>query len=374
MQRDVRSAIVRYVLDRQRDPLLVLAPDGSPIEANRSAHALGLDLIDLFQRRHEDDRVQAFLDELRFEGSGSLLVAEEEGTVYRLEGSVVDGWSIVVAQPQVVSAEEWKEPMTMPSIMTGRSALPTSVRSDVLALARPRSPSLERIDVDAAIVEACPLIERVLDRDRVEVALALGAGSAQANVDRRSLVHSLLHLVLQANEVLGDGGRVVVASCTAQDGSRPVVRVSVTAIGGRSSGTTVSIALPQCEPVSGTLDPQRRGEVVLVASPDPDLVQAVEHACENEGFVVLAAATQEEALGVAAEHVLDVALVDDVLMRRDPKTFLHRLRIRSPAGRLVLLSEALVGERRAEEAVLVLPKSFSDQALVSVLRRTSRSA
>jgi CheY-like chemotaxis protein len=374
MQRDVRSAIVRYVLDRQREPLLVLAEDGSPIEANRSAHSLGLDLVDLFLRRHEDDRVLAFLDELRFERSGSLLVADEEGTVFRLDGTVVDGWSIVVAYGK--REQERKEPMTMPSIVPARKALPSSVRSDVLALARPRSESVERVAVDAAIVEASPLVERLVDRERVEVVLALGAGDTEASVDRRSLVHSLLHLVVQANEALAEGGRVLIASCTAHDGGRPLVRVSVTAIGGPSTGTTVSISLPQFEAPSVASGVEARGAIVLVASPDGALVEAVEHACESEGYVVLVAGTQEEALSLATEHVLDIALVDDTLMRRDPKTFLHRLRVRSPAGRLVLLSEALVGtpERRAEEPVLVLPKSFSDQALVAALRRAPRSA
>src|SRR5688572_16599208 len=93
-----RDAIVRFVLETHREPLVILDDHGRVVDANQAARGAELDIPGLFAREDADARLRAFTEELRFAGKSYTLVATPLGKVYRLEGTAVDGWFLVFAR------------------------------------------------------------------------------------------------------------------------------------------------------------------------------------------------------------------------------------------------------------------------------------
>lgn len=463
--RDHRAALLRFVLERHRDAVVVLSPDGRVVESNGSARDLEPEISSLFERPDADARFAGFLDELRAAGEAYTLVAAREGRVYRLEGAAVDGWYVVVARE--VSEEQLRdaelqqlrsraslglvaaslvhdlnnlltpilimssrlarevEPgsrANMASVIHTGAALAAGLTREVLALARPRAPMIERVSVNETIVGLRPLVERLLGSD-VELVVDLDDGAGDARLDRKRLEHALLNLVVNARDALPQGGRVTVTSRLVHHDGRARIAIAVadTGIGmtkdvrthafdsffttksesgglglgltsvhrfARESGGDVAI---DSEPMNGTTvrifleqepadEPPRdsgpqaggsggRGEVVLVADRDERVRESVQIALESEGYRVLSAGTQEGALEIAATNAIHVAIVEDRLMRRDPRGFFHRLRALRPNHRLVFMTEGSLGSAVAEGAITVLPKAFSEEDLLRAVRR-----
>lgn len=106
----------------------------------------------------------------------------------------------------------------------------------------------------------------------------------------------------------------------------------------------------------------------MVAERDELMRRAIQRVLESQGYVVVPVASQDEALEAAAVHPLGVAMLESAIFRRAPTTFLHQLRALAPKVRLVLLTDHGVSND-VPRHVIVLPKPFGDEELVSAVRQ-----
>jgi two-component system KDP operon response regulator KdpE len=124
-----------------------------------------------------------------------------------------------------------------------------------------------------------------------------------------------------------------------------------------------------------------RGRRVLACDDEPRILRALKVILRQEGYVVLTAATMDEALDVAAVSAVDAAIVDLLLPDGDGVELCRRLREWSEMPIIVL---SAVGEEEQKVAVLkagaddYITKPFGPRELLArleaVLRRASPEA
>jgi two-component system, cell cycle sensor histidine kinase and response regulator CckA len=284
---------------------------------------------------------------------------------------------------------------------------------------------IERVNVNEAVLEIRPLMGRLLG-DEIELVVDLDQGfPCHALLDRRRLEHALLNLVVNARDALVEGGKVTIQTLVVERDERPWVKLSVADtgvgmteevrvhafdsffttkadsggiglglasvrrfaedIGGlamietaAARGTTVTILLA-AQPPPTTATPsasevadahaKHAGQVLLVADRDERVRKSVELALEAEGFVVLLAATRDQALELAVTCSIDVALLDDRLLKHDNAGLLHELRERCPQIRFVFMSDLAPEDWVLDGSVTVLSKAFSSEDLLRAVRR-----
>src|SRR6185369_16494016 len=100
---------------------------------------------------------------------------------------------------------------SMASVIHTGATLAAALTRDVLGLASPRVPLVERVNVNEAVLEIRTLIERLLGRD-IDLVLALDDSVSDVMIDRKRLEHALLNLVINARDALPEGGRVTISS------------------------------------------------------------------------------------------------------------------------------------------------------------------
>jgi signal transduction histidine kinase len=321
--------------------------------------------------------------------------------------------------------------LAMARLIHSSAAVAASLTRDVLALARPRAPTptIEQIDVNDVLYEMQPLAERLLGDD-VELVLALDPTCRAASLDRRHFEHALLNLVVNARDALRDGGRVTIRSGLVEQSGRTHVLISVadTGVGmtpevhrhafdsffttkastgglglGLSSvrrfvrecggdvsiesapqkGTTVTLLFDPAGARSPSEQDARTTavesaaesephEAVLVVDGDTRVREAVRLALEAHGYTVALAWTQQTALERTAEEPIRVALIEDRLMRPDPKCFLHQLRALRPDLRFVLMTDSVVGS--LDGGITMVSKAFSDSELLRAVKQVMESA
>lgn len=311
----------------------------------------------------------------------------------------------------------------MATIIQTSASLAAALARDVLALARPRAPMVQRSRVNDSVIEIRPLLERLLGED-ITLVVDLAPEAGEAMVDPKRLEHALLNLVVNSRDALPDGGRITISTRATEDRGRPSVVLAVADTGGGMAsvvrerafesffttkaesgglglglssvqrfaaesradvaidselhrGTTVSIRLDRL-PVSNEGEEPRApgpaaevggdGEVILVADPDEHVREAIRLVLDHERYRVVLAATQESALERAAAEPVRVAIIDDRLLRSDPRTFFHRLRALRSDVRLIVMSDATSREG-APMAVTLLAKAFSGEDLLKSVRR-----
>ncbi len=419
----------------------MLDGQGRVLEANDSARRFTPELV--------TQLAGSFVDTLRASRAGCTMTASADGASYRLEGAPVDDVLVVSIRelsrdvdpprPQAplgpVTAsviEELNDLLTPILIMSSRlvrelegssanmasvihtgATLAAALTRDVLALARPRFPFVERVDVNDAVREVKPLVVRLLGAD-VDVVLELADGLGESTLDRRRLEHALLNLIVNARDSLGEGGRVTISSALVEyrgrsrillavsddgrgmteearlralEGDRDAARIGigiaavhrfVRDCGGElvvesapGKGTTVKMFFERACAEQRRAIPVRKkggGETVLVADRDERIRWSMRLVLESEGYVVLLASTQESALALAASTPFDVAVVDDRILSHEPRAFLQRLRARAPQHRLVFMTDAVRTDTHGG-AVAVLTKAFSGDDLLREVRR-----
>lgn len=456
-------ALARFMLEHHAEPVLILDRAGSLVEHNASAKE-DLDLLALFEARRPDARIGTFLDELRHAGTSFTLVASARGRLSRLEGARVDDFFVIIARAVPAPREVEEElrqlrsraslglvaasfihdfnnlltPVLLLAARLARSGDPTSetaviaseihagttiaasLTRDLLTLARPRVPAVERVDIDEAILDLQRLVQRLLGVD-IDTAFALDGRGTQVDVDKKRLEHAILNLVINARDALPDGGRVTISTALVEEGGhrRLAITVGDTGIGmteevrakaldghfttkassggmglgltsvqrfARESGgslairsevgvgTEVTISL---QPVAAIGAPAKAvakevckeggGELVLVAERDDRVRRSVKLVLDSRGYPTVAVGSRDAALEATAIHSFRVALVDAALLRGNTASFLGRLRALAPRARVVILSD---GHPTEEPTLLdALAKPFDDDALVSTIRR-----
>jgi anti-sigma regulatory factor (Ser/Thr protein kinase) len=308
----------------------------------------------------------------------------------------------------------------MAELLHTSANLAASLTRNVLALARPRPPLVERVNITDAVREIAPLFERLL-RDNMELQLSLDDTCESAMLDRSRLQHALLNLVANARDALPRGGTVTIATRLIQrDGrARIMLTVSDTGIGmppdvrrnafcgffttkgdsgglglGLSSvqrfvaesggevtlqsepmrGTTVTMVFDRAAPATALRAPVVRGtavsgqgKVILVAARDAGVRNAVQLALDADGYIAFAAGTEEETLDHADAYPVDVAILDDRLVVDGPHLIPHLRRAR-PDIRLVFMSDRDRASSFHDLLCTVLYKAFSKEDLRRAIR------
>lgn len=425
MDGDLHFALSRFVLEHHRDFVVVLGRDGRIVDVNRSARGAELDIAMLFDVPERDLRIVAFLEELDLSGHAHTLVASANGTVSRLEGTTVDQFRIVVARELakngatvpalgVVAAafvhdfnnllapilllsgrlerslEEGTDSAMLAADIHRSASLAAELARDVLALSRPRVAIVERVDVNEMLAELERLIRRLAGPD-VDVLFALRDEDVlETRVDRKRLEHAILSLVVAARDAMPDGGKLAISTTLAGGLGARRIAVSLTDTGDEArsrsvdgfsidiraaagKGTSATLLLepapppPPPESSPRRIDGQPERSVIMVAERDALVRGAIQRVLESRGWTVVAVSTQDDALAAAAVHPVAVGMLDGLIFRRAPTTFLHQLRALAPKMRLVLLTDHGLGER-APQHVVVLPKPFGDEELLRAVR------
>lgn len=287
------------------------------------------------------------------------------------------------------------------------ASVAAAMARDVLALSKPRMPALERVDVNNLILELERLTRR-LAGPNIEVLLCLDESAPlETRVDRKRLEHAVLSLVVAARDAMPDGGHLAIATALVDhEGARRIsLSFTDTSDGAnatrpppsganafpidvrteRGKGTSSTIHLDLAPPSSTALTPnsstrmlEGRGvdantgnaRVVMIAERDELVRRAIKRVLESQGWIVVSAESQDEALQAAATQPLSVALLDAAIVRKDPTTFLHQLRALAPQMRFVLLASHAVADTASP--IVVLPKPFGDRELVEAIAKALR--
>jgi two-component system phosphate regulon response regulator PhoB len=124
--------------------------------------------------------------------------------------------------------------------------------------------------------------------------------------------------------------------------------------------------------------------VVLIADDDPDILELVSLTLERDGYEVAQARNGEEALRIAGERTLHLAVLDLMMPGIDGYEVIRRLREADPEHQLpVLVLSAFAEDRQAALALAVgadayMRKPFSPRELLAragslILDRRPRS-
>ena len=146
-------------------------------------------------------------------------------------------------------------------------------------------------------------------------------------------------------------------------------------------GTTFRIYLPR--EATGEPEPEARGsseaaggtETVLVVEDEPAILDLVKRVLEKLGFVVLAARSPEEALGLAGDHPgrIDLLLSDVIMPGMNGRDLAGALRATRPSIRQLFMSgytaNVIAHHGVLDAGVHFLQKPFAPNDLVTKVRR-----
>jgi CheY-like chemotaxis protein len=298
----------------------------------------------------------------------------------------------------------------------------TSLTSRLLAFSRRNVPERRLVDVNAIVVEAASMLERVVRSD-IRVTLALAQPLPAVAADLAQLKQVVLNLALNARDAMPGGGTLVIE--TASVGESVVLRVRdngsgmdaatrsralepffttkpegegtglglslvygvVDGLGGRLSiesavglGTIVEIALPAAdappdEPGHIRDEPvvALNAERVLVVE-DRDVVRDLARdVLEASGFAVVAVPGGREALEeVATGEPFDLLLTDVVMPEMSGPELAVKLRVRHPDLPVLYMSgytdDVLSAHELSQDATAFLRKPFGNAELITAAR------
>ncbi len=112
----------------------------------------------------------------------------------------------------------------------------------LLAFARQQVLNAETLDLNAAVIDTHPLLQRLIGSN-IEIHLALSAGPKWVRVDRSQLAQVLMNLVINARDAMSDAGQVVIRTETLEVGpSQLIDRLGLPVEPGAYAELTVSDA------------------------------------------------------------------------------------------------------------------------------------
>jgi two-component system, cell cycle sensor histidine kinase and response regulator CckA len=88
-----------------------------------------------------------------------------------------------------------------------------SLTRQLLAFARQQVLAPETLDLNAAVADTMPMLQRLIGSD-VKIQLELAPGPKWVRVDRAQLVQVLLNLIINARDAMAEGGRIVLRTLT----------------------------------------------------------------------------------------------------------------------------------------------------------------
>lgn len=188
--------------------------DGSPIEVSLTLSPVrdskgtivGASSIqrDISERKQAEE---ALRQASKMEAVGALaggLAHDFNNQLYALSG-----FAHFIARDQHLSPGARRDVLEIQKV-TERMA---SLTRQLLAFARQQVLSPEILDLNPAVEDTRPMLQRLLGSDMM-VELALAPGPKWVQVDRAQLVQVLLNLVINARDAMPNGGRIVLRTTT----------------------------------------------------------------------------------------------------------------------------------------------------------------
>jgi PAS domain S-box-containing protein len=312
-----------------------------------------------------------------------------------------------------------------------------SLTRQLLTFARRDVVQPRRINLNDLILEVKQLLTRTLG-EHVELITSLAPGIGSVLADHGQIEQVLVNLAVNARDAMPRGGKLTIETADTQvdeayadqraelrPGRYVTVKVSDTGTGipqevigrvfepffttkpkGEGSGlglattygiiaqaggtvriysepglgTTLTVLLPvtdqSAEPVQPRVsEPDHSGgEVILVVEDEAAMREVTRRMLDSAGYQVLAAASGEEALDIAARpqiHI-DVLLTDVVMPKMQGKELADRLRRKEPGLKVVFMSgytQGLLGAQGVlEPGVHLIEKPFSKASMLAKLR------
>ena len=130
----------------------------------------------------------------------------------------VSGFAHFISRESGLSAGARQDLLEIQKI-TDRMA---SLTRQLLAFARQQVLSPEILDLNSAIQDTRPMLQRLIGSN-MEIELALAPGPKWVRVDRAQLVQVLLNLVINARDAMPGGGRILLRTTTLEVGPRQLV-------------------------------------------------------------------------------------------------------------------------------------------------------
>ncbi|MGE5927083.1 MAG: ATP-binding protein [Gemmatimonadota bacterium] len=308
----------------------------------------------------------------------------------------------------------------------------------LLTFARRQATAPMAVDVNALIEEVDRILRRLIGED-VEMATDLEPGIWPVLIDRTQLEQVLTNLVVNSRDAMPGGGRIAISTRNVQiSPNRPelghslkvrdFVRLDVTDTGvgmdaetaarifepffttkepgkgtglglaicygivqqaggeievrsARGEGTTISVFLPRADrPVAVELPaelpaPAPGHETILVVEDEEMVRKLAARALGEVGHSVLIASHGEEALGIAAQHQGQIALIvtDVVMPRMGGRVVADQVSAIRPGIRTLFISghvdDPRVREAVERDATAFLAKPFTARELTEAVRR-----
>jgi PAS domain S-box-containing protein len=310
----------------------------------------------------------------------------------------------------------------------------TTLTRQLLDFSRRRTYEKSVVDLNEVVVEAEAMLAQLIGED-IETSIRLSPVDAPVVADRGRLDQILMNLCVNARDAMPEGGRLEVEVSSARgdegdEGNWVLLAVSDTGCGmdaatqarafepffttkevGKGTGLGLSTVFglvkefgghielesepgdgtrfrlwfPRSEPAAGTEPPaagaaagdpstvETGTETVLVVEDEPLVRAGVRHLLEGLGYTVLVAARPSEALGLAAQHVVQLLLSDIVMPEMNGPELAREMRARYPGLRVLFMSAysdaALVEQGRIEPGQPVLEKPFEEAELAAMVRQ-----
>jgi len=300
----------------------------------------------------------------------------------------------------------------------------------LLAFGRHRNPRPRALDLNRMLTEVGESLRQLLG-ERIELVLDLTPGLPPLSVDPLQMEQVLLTLAANAWEAMPGGGRLRLGTAAGRPPERRVellvedngrgmdelalahlfdplwsardeggvglslawTREVIEPAGGRievesrlGQGTTFHLFLPTVEPVAvatAAAEPapplQLGAETILLVEDEGDLRRPLAEILEDRGYLVLAAASGDEALALAARHdgLIHLLVTDVVMPGMSGQELARQLTPQRPEMK-VIFTTGYPEDVVAEETLLgdgpyhFLKKPFSSQALLVLMQEVLR--
>ncbi len=300
----------------------------------------------------------------------------------------------------------------------------------LLAFSRKQVLEPQVVDLNALVAETARMLRPLLGED-VRIVTRLDPALGRARVDPAQVDQVLMNLAVNARDAMPGGGTLALETSNLDgqgtgsyvaltvrdtghgmdDATRAQVfepffttkggtggtglglsmvygivqqsggQISVESAPGR--GSSFRILLPRADgpgaaaaPKAPSPLPAGGGETVLVVEDEPDIRALACEMLEGHGYRTLAAASGEEALGLAVRHpgTIDLLLTDVVMPGLSGPALAERFAVVRPHARVLYMSgyagDDLVRRGVAQESPHVLTKPFSAEALCARVRES----
>jgi signal transduction histidine kinase len=199
------TALTEFTRRFMRDKSLPTFPRNSAGEVGELTDAFLQTITDLDKSRSDLVRIS----KLAVLGEMSAVMAHE----IRTPIGILRSSAQMLSREQNLSTEG-RELVTFVESETERL---NRLVSTLLSSARPPSPNLQLTDINQTIIHAIDLLRTQADKANIEIRTELSVNMEQTFADGEQITQVLLNLILNAIQILPQGGQVVISSIVIED-------------------------------------------------------------------------------------------------------------------------------------------------------------